>query len=146
MMFIAIYLLSLSFNSLDNETLKLLGESKDHVVNKNQRIDRKLANVFVMISFFCVICGGLAVAASWSQEAIINYIFGYANLILMAMFMSVGMSIIILQCKWNYHLSNLKISLARVVSDFAKECATTTGKAHQIDTMYKQGSGLLCTD
>ena len=97
----AIYLLSLSFNSLDNETLKLLGESKDHVVNKNQRIDRKLANVFVMISFFCVICGGLAVAASWSQEAIINYIFGYANLILMAMFMSVGMSIIILQCKFN---------------------------------------------
>ena len=66
MMFTAIYLLSLSFNSLDNETLKLLGESKDHVVNKNQRIDRKLANVFVMISFFCVICGGLAVAASWS--------------------------------------------------------------------------------
>jgi hypothetical protein len=66
MMIISIYLLSLSFDALDNETLKLLGESKDHSLNKNYRIDRKLANVFVMIAFLCVICGGLAVAASWS--------------------------------------------------------------------------------
>jgi len=85
-----------------------------------------------MIAFFCVICGGLAVAASWSQDEIMNYIFGYANLILMVAFVSVGMSIIILQ--------------ARVISDFSKECATSTGKAHQIDNMYKQGSQLLCTD
>ena len=106
MMAISIYLLTLSFSALDNETLKLLGESKDHAVDKNQRIDRKLANVFVMISFFCVICGGLAVAASWSQDAIMNYIFGYANLILMVAFVSVGMSIVILQCKFNSLLLN----------------------------------------
>ena len=101
MIFVSIYLLTMSFSALENETLMLLGEAKDHSINKNLRIDRKLANYLVIISFFCVICGGLAVAASWSQDDIMNYIFGYANLILMVAFFSVGMSIIILQRKSN---------------------------------------------
>ena len=96
MLIVSIFLLILSFESSDNETLRLIGESKDHIVANNKKLDRKMANVLVVIAFFCVISGGLSIAASWSQEAVINYIYGYANLILMSLFAAVGLSIMIL--------------------------------------------------
>lgn len=100
MLVVSIYLLSYSFIASDNHTLRLLGESTDKSSSHNSRFDRKMANLFVMISFFCVICGGLAIAASWTQDNIMNYIFGYASLILLAVFISTGMSILILESKF----------------------------------------------
>lgn len=93
------------------------------------------------MSFISVIIGGLAIAASWSQDDIMNYIYGYGSLILMTLFVTTGMSIMILEGKYSALTILTKFCIiGRVVSDFAKECASATGMAHQIDSIYMQGS------
>jgi len=60
-----------------------------------------------------------------------TYIFGYFSFLMFLIFGAIGVSMTI--------LSN------NVTADFDKECISNTGAAYNIDTIYSEGSKIMCT-
>ena len=121
MFILSLSFLVLSFHSSENEVLRLIGESSDHLTNNHY--EKKIQYTFIGIAFTCIIVGSLGMSAAYSQEHLITYIFGYMSLIICLLFGSIGTSFLLFSHK--------------ITSDFAKECSSNTGIAHSIDQIYR---------
>lgn len=78
-----------------------------------------------MVAFVCVFIGAFGVAASYSHDHFISYLFGYTSSILSMVFFAFITGYLILN--------------SRLQEDLGKECLTKTGIAHQIDQIYQDG-------
>lgn len=107
--------LTLSFKASDNETLMMLGDS----FNPDFHLGKKVQYIFIVMSFCVIIAAALGIAAAFSGDHCVTYIFGYANLLMFLFFGCIGMSMCILS--------------SRLISDFDKECVAKTGIAYSID-------------
>ena len=88
--------------------------------------------MLIVFSFIWIIIAGLGIGATWSHEQFITYVYGYSNLTMSMLFGTFALTVMVLS--------------GRITDDFAKECHSKTGMAYQIDSLYKSGGELMCTD
>ena len=83
------------------------------------------------MSFSIILAASFGVSAAFSGDHCMTYIFGYFSFLMFLCFGALGISMVI--------LSN------NVTADFDKECIANTGIAYSIDTIYSEGSNVMCT-
>ena len=124
---LAISFLVLSFKAADNETLLMFGQSYD----VNFDMAKRIQYTFIFVSFLIIMASAFGVSAAFSGDHCVTYLFGYFSLLMFLTFGAIGTSIVVLK--------------NRLVDDFDKECASKTGVAYTIDSIYNEGVETMCT-
>ena len=139
--FLAVSFLTLSYQAADSEVFRLMGHQvsgynskyeNKHAYLVNNHLEKQAQYFFIIVAFVCIFVAAFGVAASYSHDHLISYMFGYMSSIFAMIFIAA--------------ISAYLILYTRVADDLGKECLTKTGMAHQIDSIYSQGQKILCTE
>lgn len=106
---LAITFVYFSFVADDNELLKMMGEQVNgynsksegtHALIQHYHLDKKAQVCCIALSFFCILIASFAIAASYSSEHCMSYLFGYSSIIIAVIFTSIAFAYSILSCKY----------------------------------------------